>query len=139
LVPFGRYLKFSGISIGTIWNILPILAPINKRHNKGNESSGRENDADNIKANESKIKPTTDTEGADKETENKSHERFADIRIKKFLFKGDAMGGLLFRLENQPVGKTGDDRIILLQDFRGRKLPGGIKRIARKIKRIIFL
>jgi hypothetical protein len=136
---FEGYLKFSGISIGTIWNILSVLAPIDKGHNKGNEGSRRENNTDNIKANKSKIKPTTDTEGAYQETENKTQERFTDISIKKFLFKGDAMECLFFCLCNEPISKTGDDRIILLQNFRGRELPGDVKIIAGKIKRIIFL
>ena len=56
-------------------NIFLKLAPIDKRHNEGDKGSGRENNTDNIKTNESKIEPTANFEGADKETEHKSHER----------------------------------------------------------------
>jgi hypothetical protein len=54
--------------------VFPKLASINKRHDKGNESCGRENDTYNIKANGSKIETAADTKGADKETENESQE-----------------------------------------------------------------
>jgi hypothetical protein len=102
-------------------NILFTLTAIDKGHDQRNESSGRENDSDNVKARISKIETATDAEGADKETENESKERFPDIGSKEFFLQSDAMCGLFFSMSDEPLGETGDDRIILPQDLRRRE------------------
>jgi hypothetical protein len=102
-----------------IGNIFPVLTPINKGHDQGNESSGGDNDAYNIKTNESKVETATDTKGADKETENESQERFPDIRSKEFLFKRNAMEGLFFSLSDNSIGETRHNGIIFKQYFGG--------------------
>jgi hypothetical protein len=105
----------------TIRYIFPKLASINKRHDKGNESCGGKNNTDDVKTNESKVKPAANTKGTDKETENEPQERFPDITDKELVFQRNAMESLFFSLSDNTISETRDDRIILLQNIGRRK------------------
>lgn len=99
-------------------HLFTILASINKRHNEGNQSSGRENDTDDVETDESKIETATDANRTDQETENETQQRLAYIRIKQLFFLSNAVGSLFFHLSDEPIGEAGNNGIIFLKEFR---------------------